>query len=662
MIIDGQWDFPDFGGGQTHGIDGDSAVSTFKGTALPSLAKEVLQNSLDARKNKEKPSIVKFSVFNIPTKDLPGRDDLYKALLSSKSRNYDEQSGNEKIRVFFEKALSTLSADNLCVMQISDYNTTGLTNPDADILDDNQSKHSRWLKLVHGMGSTDKGGVSGGSHGQGKSAALANSSIRTLYYSTIDQMGKKAFQGVAYVGTHKKPDGTTLSQSVGYYGKADGKNSPIMESLSLNPAYQRTESGTDIFVAGFENVEHWVDIILLAVLNDYLVALWKDELVVYIGEDIEISKKTLPSIFDRYRAAYEAIEANPKEYFADKCLDAIQDPEYHSEPQDVEFHGIHGNIEVFLKTGLGYPRCVSMVRQIGMKVFDKHNQTSAMQYVGVMYIRGDELNSFLAGLENVQHTSWEVDRNSEDSKLAKQRLNDLYKYLNGIIRSLLEKTTSGHMDVDGLEDFFGIDIDDTDEDGTAMVIESSTIANVSTKAIKTPPSTEQYSSPDENGSLEDYGEDTDDEEQPNPPEPQPVPPRPEPVPPGPEPIPPVPPEPEPVPPDTQPGSDDKEPRNTTPIVLSKKALLGGKRGSGEYTLILESKDNRRVRIGISLSGEEGDETPSVESASYKDTGESIGFSKNYIYPVILPANKTVKIVFSLTEHIPCALGVMINAY
>lgn len=655
MINAGQWDFPDFGGGQTHGIDGDSAVSTFKGTALPSLAKEVLQNSLDARRDKKKPAVVKFSVFSIPTNDLPGREDLYKALLSSKSRNFDENSGNEKIRVFFEKALSTLTADNLCVMQISDYNTTGLTNPDADILDDNQSKHSRWLKLVHGMGSTDKGGVSGGSHGQGKSAALANSAIRTLFYSTMDQAGKKAFQGVAYVGTHKKPGGNTLSQSVGYFGKADGTNSPIMECLSLNPSFHRTESGTDIFVAGFENTEHWIDIILLAVLNDYLVALWKDELVVYIGNDIEISKRTLPEVFDRYRTAYEAVEGNPKEYFADKCLEAIQNPEYHSEPQDVEFHGVHGRIEVFLKTGIGYPKSVSMVREIGMKVFDKQNQTSAMQYVGVMYIQGEELNSFLAGLENVQHTSWEVDRNSEDSKLAKQRLNDLYKYLNGIIRTLLEKTTSGHMDVDGLEEFFGIDMDDKDEKGAAMMVESSNIANVSAKTIKTPPTIGQYNAPDKDGSLEAFGEEiTDEEEQPAPPEPKPEPPEPGP-------LPPVPPEPTSTPPESKPGAEE-EPRNVAPIALTKKALLGGKRGSGEYTLILECKEDRRVRIGISLSGEEGDETPVVSYAAYKEFGEQLGFSKNFIYPVILPANKPVKVSFTLTEHIPCALGVTVNAY
>lgn len=656
MINGGSWNFPDFAGGQLNGIDGDSAVSTFKGTALPSLTKEVLQNSLDARLDKEKPAIVKFSVFEIPTEELPGHDDIQAAIISSKSRNYDADSGNEKTRVFFEKAISTLSADKICMMQISDSNTTGLLNPDADILDDEQSKRSRWLKLVHGMGSTDKGGVSGGSHGQGKSAALSNSSIRTLFYSTIDRNGKRAFQGVAYVGTHKKPGGDTLLQSVGYFGNADGKNSPIMECHSLNPAYSRTEVGTDIFVAGFENAEHWVDVVLLSVLNDYLVALWKNELVVYIGDDIIVSHDTLDEVFDKYREAYEAIEGSAKDYYADKCLAAIKSPDYHSEPQDVEFHGVHGTIEVFLKTGIGYPKSVSMVRQIGMKVFDKSNQASAMQYVGIMYIRGDELNAFLAGLENIQHTEWEADRNSEDPKLAKLRLNDLYRYLNKVIRTLLEQTSSGHMDVDGLEEYFGIDLEAKDENGNAMIIENNTIASVSSEPVKTPPVTEQYSAADEEGTLQSFGagdEPEDDVPQPDP-APNPFP--------RPGPTPPIPPVPTPEPPEPQPDAgNSEEPKNRIPIILSKKAIIG-KRGTGEYTLVLESKDDCRVRVGIILSGEEGDETPTITHACYKESGEEIEFKRNRMVSVTLPANRTTKIVFTLSEQITCALGVTINAY
>lgn len=664
MSINEAWNFPDFYGGQTHGVDGDSAVSTFIGTALPSLAKEVIQNSLDAREDKTKPVVVKFSVFDIPTESLPGRDDLYAAIVSSKARNYDPKSGNERIKVFFERAIATLTGKTINIMQISDSNTTGLTNPDADIVDDEQARNSRWLGCVHGMGKTDKGGVSGGSHGQGKSAALSNSSIRTLFYATRDKALKEGFQGVAFVGTHKKPNGNTLSQSVGYYGIPDEKNSAILQCRSLNPAYTRKEPGTDIFVAGFENLDHWEETLLVAVLNDYLIPLWKNELVVYIGDSLVVSKDALDNgIFDKYREAYEAIDGKAKDNFADKCYAAIKEPDYHTEPEDVDFYGIHGTVEVYLKTGIGYPKSVAMVREIGMKVFDKQNLTSAMQYVGVMYIRGEELNSFLARLENVQHTSWDVEPSAVDAKETKQKLNALYRYLNNIIRSLLDQATSGHMEVDGLEEFFGIDFEDKDEAGQAKKIDTPIIASISAKTIPTYSTTEQYYITNKDGSLEDYAVPGDKGEQPTEPEPKPGPePEPDPAPKpslGPDD---TPSEEDPLPEKQEQDDEQKERKDPVPISLTKKALIGGKRGTGEYTLVLECKDNRKAKVGIFLAGEETDETPVITTALNKTTGESLSIKDNYFLPVILPAKTMIRVSFTLAEKIPCALGVKVYAY
>lgn len=658
-----RWDFPDFGGGQTSGIDGGSAVSTFKGTALPSLEKEVVQNSLDARRNQSEPAVVKFSVFEIATDELPGRNDLLEALNASKERNYNENSENERIEQFFENALKTMREKKMCVMQISDYNTTGLLNPDADILDIEQSKRSRWLGLVHGMGDTDKGGATGGSHGQGKSAALSNSSIRTLFYATIDENGKKAFQGVAYLGSHLKKNGT-LSQSVGYYGNAEKSNAPIMECRSLNPQYRRTEAGTDIFVMGFENRDNWQKVLLLSVLNDYLVAIWKGELVVHIGDDIVVSSETLDGIFDQYREAYNTIGESAKNNFADKCLDAIKNPDHQSGPEEVDFYGVKGNIEVFLKTGIGYPKSVAMVRQIGMKVFDKTNQASAMQYVGVMYIQGKELNSFLASLENVQHTAWEAGGNATDSALAKKRLNKLYKYLNEKISVLFENSTSSHMEVDGLEELLGIELDDRDENGNVISVENSNIVDIVVGDIKTPTTKEQYNASSQNGSLRDFGfsESENEEEEKRKEkkkEREKKPDKPD-----------KPDKPEKEPPNKESkakrnrslSNNVERPKNVGPIVLTKKAIIGGARGSGEYTLVLESAADLRARIGIVLSGEDSDEIPSIEKAVRKDTGEELTIDKNYIMSAALPAGQTIKILLTLSERIPCALGVTIDAY
>mgnify|MGYP005758076599 FL=1 len=68
-----KWRFPSNDYGENKGIN-DSGVSLFRGTPLISLAREICQNSLDAA-IKEK-TIVEFNMFKIPSKQLPGHDDL----------------------------------------------------------------------------------------------------------------------------------------------------------------------------------------------------------------------------------------------------------------------------------------------------------------------------------------------------------------------------------------------------------------------------------------------------------------------------------------------------------------------------------------------------------------------------------------------------------
>ena len=58
----GEWRFPSNNNGQILGIS-DSGVETFKGTPIKSLAREICQNSIDARCNSDKPVEVEFKTF-----------------------------------------------------------------------------------------------------------------------------------------------------------------------------------------------------------------------------------------------------------------------------------------------------------------------------------------------------------------------------------------------------------------------------------------------------------------------------------------------------------------------------------------------------------------------------------------------------------------------
>lgn len=74
-----KWNFPSNNGGEINGI-AHSGVETFKGTPIKSLAREICQNSLDARMDNNKPVKIEFKTFNLNSKEIPGYEDLMDAI------------------------------------------------------------------------------------------------------------------------------------------------------------------------------------------------------------------------------------------------------------------------------------------------------------------------------------------------------------------------------------------------------------------------------------------------------------------------------------------------------------------------------------------------------------------------------------------------------
>ena len=117
------WNFPSNNFGQITGI-GDSGVETFKGSPIRSLAREVCQNSLDAKINDSEPVRVEFRLFTINSSEVPGRDYLEEVF--HKSLDYWSAQKADKAKIFFKKAIKTIKGPKLTCLRISDFNTTGL--------------------------------------------------------------------------------------------------------------------------------------------------------------------------------------------------------------------------------------------------------------------------------------------------------------------------------------------------------------------------------------------------------------------------------------------------------------------------------------------------------------------------------------------------------
>jgi hypothetical protein len=158
-------------------------------------------------------------------------------------RSFWKEQGNKKTVDFFTRALKRSESDRIPMLRISDFNTTGLTGSDKEY-------NSPWQNLVKASGVSSKGGSSGGSFGIGKSAPFACSDFRTVFYSTLDSKGLKAFQGVARLVSFRQKnflglDSDSMTAGMGFYGETR-KNAAIPECISLDRKFRRRTSGTDV--------------------------------------------------------------------------------------------------------------------------------------------------------------------------------------------------------------------------------------------------------------------------------------------------------------------------------------------------------------------------------------------------------------------------------
>ncbi len=389
------WEFPSNNNGQIYGI-GDSGVETFLGTPIRSLAREICQNSLDATLSNGNPARVSFSTFSVPTDSLPDIGGLRNAF--QRALDFWSLQNSDKTKKFFRSALSVAGEPTVTCLRISDFNTSGLSGAD-------KIYNSPWCNLIKSTGASDKSSSSGGSFGIGKFAPFACSSFRTVFYSTIDYEGHSACQGVSRLTSFDLGEGD-ISQGIGYYG--GDRCSPLFISKSLDPSFSRSsdDSGTDIFILGFEHDDTWKDDLIVSVLDSFLLAVYKGNLVVDIDGRI-ISQATLPDLMTEYTAKFEE---NADKYYA--VLSATEDKAKSFEDNIADM----GKVTLKMMIEPGLHRKCAMIRKTGMKIMDAVGFSSTIPFAAVLFVEGEKLNEYLRTLENPQHTKWEPERS--DNKTA----------------------------------------------------------------------------------------------------------------------------------------------------------------------------------------------------------------------------------------------------
>lgn len=423
--------FPLNNGGQEIGIS-EGGIEHFTGKLVESLCKEILQNSLDAGQGGVVK--VKFELLMIPKEEIPEIKNLIKTL----ERCLEYWQNNSKAKKILTHSLESLKKDEVEVLRISDYGTSGLTGA-------TETRDSNFYNLVKSSGASSKGGLSGGSFGIGKFAPFACSYPRTVFYSTLNNRGEYAFQGVARLVTHEIDGETT--QGVGYIGNPK-RNMPIINKEDIPQIFLREEIGTDINILGFNSQEDWKEAIIKSSLHSFFGSISEGKLELFVGEE-EITKSTFREYSEKYLK-------KGKDYTADyiECLTTKEDQDSKKTyKEDFIYAGKnYGKIELHLQKSRGFQKKVAYLRSTGMKIIDKGNFRTAMRFTGVLKFIGEEINIFIRSLETPSHDKLEVERHDEP-KLAKKILDELNKLVRGKVAELAKQNEGEELDIRGLNKF-----------------------------------------------------------------------------------------------------------------------------------------------------------------------------------------------------------------
>jgi hypothetical protein len=428
----------------------DGSIYTFKERKYESLAREVLQNSIDERLFDDLSVKVEFQTFILPTHLIPGVNEYLN--IFKDSLEYWKSDKQDNGRLFFSQAIELLNSGKIRILRISDFNTNGVIGSQKRDIK-SSGDITPWYNLIKSEGSSSKGSTQGGSFGIGKNATFANSILRTVFYSTLDKEDIEAYEGIAKLATVYRDD-KQLSPKPFYGVEDNGISQAVGELLNLDPGFKREEYGTDIFVLGFEIEEDWILRIVSSVLSDFFLPIQNNNLEVII-EGESINSHSLEAVYMKY-----IDEAN--KYGSTTIRNSLQNSyNYYCISKREETllfekdFSDYGKAKLKVLYNPDFDRQVMRTRETGMKLFSRGSISQTVGFSGIVSLEGSELNRIFRKMENPAHTAWSVDNidDPNDKKAARSMLKELDKWIKDTITENAYDTELEYQEVEGLGEY-----------------------------------------------------------------------------------------------------------------------------------------------------------------------------------------------------------------
>jgi hypothetical protein len=430
--------FPALSGGVEQGLN-DAGIETFEGEYAHYVIRECGQNSSDAAASPHEPVEIEIALQFVPAKELPFMGELRTTLEQCHLLWQDD----EKACGFFNRAIQLAKRNDIVLLRISDFGTTGVPGGDED-------RRKPWYGLVHSRGVSVKNDeTSAGAFGIGKDAPLAASQFRTVIYSTRTQEGDVALQGICRLATHD--DDGSLTQGTGFIGKyspSAKKFSAIRNENEIPKMFRREKTGLDVWVVGFQGqLENWEDPFIAAALRNFWPAIHFEKLRMRIGQK-QINRQTLPGLMERFRK----IDRTVNEAFS--YFQAVVGKGGY--PREEEL-ALAGNCRLHVLLGSHeLPRDICMTRKTGMVIDFYRPRSVRIPFAGLFQCDDRKGNSLLKGLEPPQHNKWDESRAKTQQQ--KDVLKEIKAWISSSLKSMIPNLDAKVINEDTIADLLPDDL------------------------------------------------------------------------------------------------------------------------------------------------------------------------------------------------------------
>jgi len=450
----------------------EPGVEHFSGQPIQHLAREIVQNSLDAADGDLVE--VRFKNIQVKTTDIPDYENLKVNLGLCHASS---QTESKKAQMFFEEAINLLNQEKISVLQVSDHSTKGMIGPA-----ENGKPFYAFMKAKGQSKKSDD--TASGSFGIGKFAPYAVSKLRTIFVSTIyqDENGAchQLTQGKSILMSHDNSG--ERRQGIGFWGEKE-KCQPISGVRSDIPNWlQRTHTsdlsshkGSTLNVVGFDATHNWHTHLAVSVAENFFGAIFDGRLRVVIGEKFTLDKTTILDFFadNAVREAISKLDNEPE--YIENCRAYLAAHSGGVEVLIEETEQTHlGFCQLKIIVAEGLPKKVCILRN-GMFITDSltglKRFSDFKDFVAVFHCQSTKGNELLRAMEPPRHDDFEPARlfTKDDQRKGKKALADLAEWVKSALRIYAKDPVHDVTSIDELKDLFGDEGDGNEGKGLEEV-------------------------------------------------------------------------------------------------------------------------------------------------------------------------------------------------